>query len=250
MNLRIIPLEQHDAAMNMAIDEALLACIGKGDAPPTLRFYTWHPPAISLGYFQSLTEEVDLEACKKENIDMVRRVTGGGAVFHDQELTYSIILPQQVLQKDILPSYALLCGALVKTFQEKKLDAQFVPINDIIVNNKKISGNAQTRRNGCILQHGTILLDVDIDKMFSLLKVPDEKMKGKLIQHIKERVTSMQQQLQRKVQPEELIPSLCKHFSDALHIPFQEGTYSEEEWNRALFLKKTKYLNNTWNAMR
>lgn len=248
MILRVLKLQAYPAAMNMAIDEALIESIGKGESPPTLRCYTWKPSAVSIGYFQSLQEEVDLQACKQKNVEIVRRITGGGAVFHDQELTYSIILPDSLVPKDVLASYQFLCQALVNTFQKLGLHAQFVPINDILITNQKISGNAQTRRNNCVLQHGTILLDIDVDTMFSLLKVPDEKMKGKIISHIKERVTSIHNQLKRRINSEEIVSILINEFANLLNLSFQEGVLTDKELKRAEELKRIKYLNNDWTG--
>ena len=114
-------------------------------------------------------------------MDYVRRITGGGAVFHDNELTYSIVIPESHPQipKNIIDSYKRICGAIMKGLDKLGIDSKYFPINDILTNNKKISGNAQTRKSKTVLQHGTILMDVDVEKMFSLLKVPDEKIKDK-----------------------------------------------------------------------
>ncbi|MBS3176579.1 lipoate--protein ligase family protein [Candidatus Woesearchaeota archaeon] len=252
MNIRCISLQQHNAAMNMALDEALTESIGSGVAPATLRFYTWSPPAISIGYFQSLTEEVDSEECKKNKIDLVRRMTGGGAVFHDKEITYSFIVKENnpLIHKDLLKSYQHICGAIVYGLSQFGLGAEFAPINDILVGGKKISGNAQTRKNKCILQHGTLLLDVDVDNMFSLLKVPNEKLKGKLIAEVKERVTSMRHCLGRLVTPEEMQQALLKGFQKTFPVPFFDGTISPSELQKALMLKTTKYLNRQWLELR
>src|SRR5208283_2072423 len=163
-------------------------------APPTIRFYGWDPTAISIGYFQCLGKEVDLKNCAEFGIDIVRRRTGGGAVYHDGEITYSVIAKESVFSKDILESYRQICGCIIDSLALIGIKSEFKPINDIIVNGKKISGNAQTRRNGVLLQHGTILYSVDLDRMFSALKVSDEKIRDKLIQNARERVTSISQQ--------------------------------------------------------
>src|SRR3989344_7958179 len=175
MKWRIIPLSTQDAFLNMAIDEALCESVANGKASPTIRFYRWKPSAVSIGYFQSLRQEVDTERCKSAGIDVVRRRTGGGAVYHDEEITYSIIAPEHLLPKGITESYHVICGWVIKGLENIGLVGEFKPINDIIVNGKKISGNAQTRRNGVVLQHGTILHGLDVEKMFSLLKVGQEK---------------------------------------------------------------------------
>ena len=101
---RLLQTGFNTAYSNMAIDRAILVANSNRHVPPTVRFYGWIPPAISLGYFQSVTEEIDVDACKKHGVDYVRRITGGGAVFHDKELTYSIVIPEAhpAIPKNIL----------------------------------------------------------------------------------------------------------------------------------------------------
>ncbi|HYY40099.1 MAG TPA: lipoate--protein ligase family protein, partial [Nitrososphaera sp.] len=167
--IRVLETGYKPAALNMAIDEALIENI---DEAPVLRIYGWRPAAISIGYFQSIKEEVDLEKCRQLGVDVVRRLTGGGAVLHEFEVTYSFITKQY--PHSIMESYRWICDAIVISINRLGFNASFVPLNDIVVDGKKISGNAQTRRKGVLLQHGTLLLGVDVDKMFSVLKVPSE----------------------------------------------------------------------------
>ena len=110
--MRLIDTGYKDAYTNMAIDEAIMTLVSKAKVPATLRFFAWKPAAISIGYFQSLDKEVDLEKCKELGVDYVRRITGGGAVFHDAEITYSFHIPEKDVPKDIMQSYDLICGAL------------------------------------------------------------------------------------------------------------------------------------------
>lgn len=235
------------AAENMAIDEALMESC-RAESIPILRFYSWRPAAVSIGYFQGLEEEVDTHACRKKGVDIVRRITGGGAVFHHKEITYSIILPENRVPQNILESYAVLCGALVDCFKKLGLDARFVPINDIIVAGKKISGNAQTRRGGVLLQHGTILQDVDVDQMFELLKVPQEKMKGKIISEIKQRVTSLRH---LGIYDEgKLIDLLKEGFEHAVQIPFEKSELSAQETEKAKELMISKFSSDHWISLR
>jgi lipoate---protein ligase len=246
---RFIPFSENSAARNMAIDEAILQChkqVGK----PTVRFYGWNPPAVSIGYFQGIEQEIDLNACKKYGIDVVRRLTGAGAVFHDKELTYSFVGPQNLVPLNILESYKKICGALINGFSKLGISSEFVPINDIISNGKKISGNAQTRREEGVLQHGTVLMEVDVDKMFSLLLVPDEKLKGKMIQQVKERVTSIELQLQKKVSVEEVSDALKKGFEERFSVKLVEGKLTETELELANKLEKEKFTNREWNYKR
>ena len=238
--------------MNMAIDEAVLKNVSEGLSLPTLRIYAWNPPAVSVGYFQSMEEEVNTEECKKNGFDVVRRVTGGGAVFHDKELTYSIIIREDagLLSENILESYNQICKGIILGLDKVGIKAEFKPINDIIASGKKISGNAQTRRNHCVLQHGTLLLDVDVEKMFSLLKVPDEKIRDKLIATVKERVTSVNHILEKEVSFIEMSSHIINGFREALNLELVPAELSINELNNAKKLAKLKYSSEQWNLKR
>ncbi|MHA2021808.1 MAG: lipoate--protein ligase family protein, partial [Candidatus Thorarchaeota archaeon] len=214
--IRFLDLETNNAHTNMAIDESIMLAVKDGLVPPTLRLYRWNPSAVSIGTFQGMTEEVDLDFCRSREIDYIRRITGGGAVYHDYEgeITYSIILPRghKLAPDDILDSYRVLCGGVVKGLEHLGIEAEFKPINDVIAGGKKVSGNAQTRRHSCVLQHGTTLLDLDVETMFSVLKVPQEKISDKMITDVKERVTSIRDLLDREVKFDELREALAVGF--------------------------------------
>ena len=169
--IRVLETGCNPGAWNMALDETLLTNLVDHDNP-ILRLYGWQPPCVSIGYFQSMEEEVDALICSKMGVDAVRRITGGGAVLHEFELTYTFITKNY--PANILESYQLICEPVVLCLDRLGYSAKYVPLNDIVVDNKKVSGNAQTRKNNMLLQHGTILLDVDVEKMFSMLKVPSE----------------------------------------------------------------------------
>lgn len=247
MKWRVIPYAENDAYLNMAIDEAVTESVGNGELP-TIRFYGWKPSAVSIGYFQSLEKEVDLDKCASLGIDFIRRRTGGGAVYHDNygEITYSVIGKKELFPKDIIESYKIICGWICDSLSLINITSEFKPINDIISNGKKISGNAQTRRNGVLLQHGTLLYDVDVDKMFSLLKVPDEKIKDKLIATVKERVTSVKQQT--SATRDEAYKALLDGFTKGKE--FETGSLTEDELNRAKQLVEERYKTKEWNYMR
>ncbi len=251
MDFRFIKDGFHDAFTNMAIDEAIMKnCTKLGK--PTIRFYGWKPSAISIGYFQSLEEEVDLRKCNELGIDFVRRITGGGAVFHDCELTYSFVCSEDsnIVPKNILESYQKICNGLISGFKELELDAKFVPLNDIVVNGKKISGNAQTRREKIVLQHGTILLKVDVEKMFSLLKVPDEKIRDKLITDVKQRVTSVENEFGKELSFEDCATAMKLGFQKAFNANLVKGELSQEELKLAEQIKKEQFSKKEWNFKR
>ncbi len=244
---RILPLRIDDAFMSMAIDEALLKLNSEGRSPNTLRFWRWSPSAVSLGCFQSVEREVNLGVAKEYGVDVVRRITGGGAVFHDQdgELTYSVVCGQDDLPLDIIESYKLICGGLVHGFQKLGLQAEFRPVNDVQVGGKKISGSAQTRRWGSVLQHGTVLISPDIHKMFELLKVSHEKISDKFITSVFERVTTVERELGRKPSFEEIREAMIAGFEESLSVKLVKGKLTEEELKLAEELRP-KYASEKW----
>src|SRR5437899_5274681 len=145
--IRLLKTGHDDAYRNMALDEVLMKSISKSTTDsPTLRFYGWEPPAVSIGYFQSMDHEVNVENCKKTGVDVVRRMTGGGAVLHDSELTYSFITRKY--PQNILESYKMICDPIIICLVDLGFNkVRFAPLNDVIVEGKKVSGNAQTRKD-------------------------------------------------------------------------------------------------------
>lgn len=237
----------------MALDEILVERIKNGDSDPSLRFYGWKPAAVSIGYFQAIESEVDCAKCEELGIDTVRRQTGGGAVFHDQEITYSIHIPLSldIVPQNILESYMKVSEGIINGLAEIGLKAEFVPLNDIIVDGQKISGNAQTRKQGILIQHGTIIKSVDVDKMFDVLKVPDEKMKGKLISDVKQRVTSVDLHSNSELSFQDVVDALILGFKQAFpQIEFYEDSLSDEEIAEAEKLAAEKYETKAWKYQR
>jgi lipoate-protein ligase A len=246
---RLIDMRIEDAPTQMSIDEAIALARPKGETPNTVRLYRWNPSAVSVGYFQSVEKEVNLEACEEKGVDVIRRITGGGAVYHDYngEITYSLVAPENDprIPRDILASYELICGAIVRGLKELGVDCEFKPVNDIVAGDKKISGNAQTRRHGVVLQHGTVLVDSDLRTMFQVLRVSDAKISDKLIQAVEERVTNVRRYLGREVPFEEARDALVKGFEETFDVVLEPGelTEREEELVRELH---GKYSSREW----
>jgi lipoate-protein ligase A len=236
-----------DASMSMAIDEALLKLNSEGKSLNTVRFWRWLPSTVSIGCFQSAGLEVDLDAARRHGVDLVRRITGGGAVFHDHggELTYSVVCRQECMPDDIIESYELICGGLIGGFRRLGLQAEFKAINDVQVGGKKISGSAQTRRWGSVLQHGTVLVDPDVRLMFELLKVSPEKISDKFISSVYERVTTVALELGRKPRFDEVRVAMRDGFADALGVKLVKGELTQEELKLAGMLKP-KYASEEW----
>ncbi len=245
---RVIPLEEHSGFLNMALDDAAGEALARGEVSPTIRFYTWQPSTVSIGYFQSMKEEVNLDACRELGVSYLRRRTGGGAVYHDSqgEITYSVIAPQQLFPRDILKSYEVICTGVVKALELLGIEAEFKPVNDILVEGRKISGSAQTRRNRVLIQHGTVLYDLDVEKMFRVLRVGKEKISDKDIKKVEERVTCIKRHTQ--VSREELYQALVAGFTLDKNYEIGEWTHIEKE--RASELARTRYQNKEWNHQR
>jgi lipoate---protein ligase len=248
MQWRIIGLETHDACTNMGIDESIMDAVRDKKANPTIRFYRWNPSAVSIGRFQSMEKEVNVQRCKELGIDCVRRITGGGAVFHDfnGEITYSVIAPLRLFPQGIRESYRFVCGWVISGLKEIGLDASFEPINDITLEGKKISGNAQTRKQGVLLQHGTVLYDLDLKTMFSALNVSAAKISDKMIKSAEDRVTSVREHSNIPING--LYDALLKGF--AKDKDFEFGKLSDEESRRAEELARTTYHTKEWNFSR
>lgn len=231
----------------MAIDEALLTLNAEGKSPNTVRFWRWQPSTVSLGCFQSLEREVDLGAAKRYGVDVIRRITGGGAVFHDHngELTYSVVCRQDDVPADIIESYKMICGGLVRGFERLELRAEFKPVNDVQVNGRKISGSAQTRRWGSVLQHGTILISPNIRQMFELLRVSPEKISDKFIATVYERVTTVEREIGRKPSFDEVRGVMSRGFATAFGVDLVDGEFTREELELAARLRP-KYASEEW----
>ena len=251
---RVLRTGYSSAAMNMAIDQAVMEARREGRVHNTLRVYQWEPSAVSIGYFQGIEEEVDLNACKKHGVDVVRRLTGAGAVFHDKkgEVTYSIIFGEGdvELPGPVKDSYPILCSGIVDGLERLGIEAGFRPINDIVVGEKKISGSAQTRRWGCILQHGTLLYDVDPRLMFTLLRVPNEKIRDKMIAAVEERVTSVRHETGGIVSIQEVEEALIEGFANVLDMDVSSEDLSPGEMERAEELARNVYASREWNFRR
>lgn len=239
--------EARAAAENMAVDEAIALGITAGTSPPTIRFYTWSPGAVTIGCFQCLHDEVDVNACTGACIDVVRRMTGGGAVYHDGrgEITYSVIAPVTLFPPDIRASYREICGWIVDGLARLGIRAEFRPINDVTVNGRKISGSAQTRRQGVLTQHGTVLYRLDRDTMFRVLRPSAKKLLGKPAASFQDSVTSSGEEGCGSIT--RLYNALLEGFTAGKD--WKPGLLSEAE-EREVSRLAEKYRSDEWNASR
>ncbi|TFG05313.1 MAG: lipoate--protein ligase family protein [Promethearchaeota archaeon] len=249
---RLIDLGIYNGYMNMAIDEAILEAKIQGKVPNTFRLYRWHPSCASIGRNQSMLHEVDIDACKKLEIDYVRRITGGGAVYHDQtgEITYSIIAGKEnFLPVDIDETFRILCKGIIVALGDFGLVAEHGVHHcpSIFIGGRKISGNAQTIKKGVVLQHGTILLQYNPELMYSVLRVKHAGDKPKVVKSVYQKVTTIQQEAKREYDLETVKNALIRGYEKALNTQFQLSELSDYEIELATQLRNDKYMTDDWN---
>lgn len=263
------------AAYNMALDEALLNWHSKGEIGPVLRFYEWEPATLSIGYFQQVERDIQIEQVKKEGLGFVRRQTGGRGVLHDDELTYSVIVSEKYpnMPETVTEAYRVISQGLLEGFRLLGFQAEFsIPQSEeeqaalkrpksgvcfdapswyeLVVEGKKIAGSAQTRQKGVILQHGAILRHLDIDRLISLFRFPSEEAKQQMYESLPQRAVAIDQLTERDIPIDELVRAFSKGFEKALHITLQPYTLTKEQEEEVHQLMEEKYANDAWNYLR
>jgi lipoate-protein ligase A len=256
---RLLKLSTADAYTNMAIDEAVMKARIENRIPNTLRLYQWSPSAVSIGRFQTLTDEIHEEACRKHGVPIVRRISGGGAVYHDHEgeLTYCIVAKLSDLgcaDLDLLSAYQKICSGLNEAIKILGAKAEYRPPDpkrcpNLTISGKKISGNAQTSKKGILLQHGTFLMDIDHTKMFTYLKVPWTKTLNDVLAVSKRKLTSARQELDSNFSTQEASHALVKGFQKALKVRFAAEELTDYEQNLAEKIKKERFVTEDWNFL-
>lgn len=269
MAWRLIVDGAADGFTNMAVDEAILEAYVAGEAPPTLRFYRWQPPCLSIGYFQRAGREVDAEACQRLGVDWVRRPTGGRAILHDREVTYSVVAGEEdpLVSGSIRESYRKISSALVAGLRRLGVPAEMAPAErrgpglgsaacfdapsdyEVTVDGRKVIGSAQVRRAGALLQHGAILLEVDVERQAEVLQPPPGMTKKQLAAFLRPRLISLREALGREVRPEALVEALCEGFREQWGVVLEVGELTP--WERArLPALRARYESAEWNLRR
>ena len=262
--LRFIDTGENNGPMNMAIDEALLTAEFKYGFPPAIRVYKFVPPTLSVGYFQSAKKEIDFDALKKMGFGFVRRPTGGRAVLHDKELTYSITIayPNRILEMNLLDSYHFLSSGIIKAIEYLGLKAYFsrnedknfstpscfsLPhFSDIVINDKKVVGSAQMRNKFGLLQHGSILYDVSIEDIFNCFRMDEEERKQS-IEEGYSKITSLSKELGKKVDFYIIKQALKVGFREVFNEEIIETQITPFELEIAYNLYENKYNSLEWN---
>lgn len=263
----LLDTDYNDAAINMAIDEALLIWNSEGKTRPVIRFYGWSKPSLSLGHFQCAEKTIDFSGVEKHRCDVVRRLTGGSAVLHDDEITYSITVPENhpKIPATVNEAYYVLSQGILKGYEYLGIEAQFaIPekelrkertavcfekpaIYEMIVDGKKISGNAQTRKNGVLLQHGSIPLRFNLDMLFDLFQFSTEERRIKQRNKFAEKAVSIYDVTKQEFTYEQLRDAFTEGFAQSLQIKLETLVLSDDDWKFIHELANSKYRTDEWN---
>ncbi len=235
-------------AMNLALDEVLTRRVGQGERPPLVRFWGWASPCVVLGRFQSVSNEIHLERANELGIQIVRRVSGGGAMLIEPEsaITYSAYLPPEMVADLSFPeSYAFLDSWIIAALRELGLDAWYEPLNDITSSGGKIGGAAQARRHGAVLHHTTMAYDMTEGLLTQVLRIGMEKIRDKGIRSAEARVGPLRQQTQ--MPRDEIIEHLYRSFVDLAGAT--PASLNSEETAEAEALVEEKFGNDDWTFL-
>ncbi|MEW6410155.1 MAG: biotin/lipoate A/B protein ligase family protein [Nitrospirota bacterium] len=251
---RFIDTGPLDAYMNMAIDEAIMKAVESGISPPTLRFYGWSSPSLSIGYFQKTEREINTDACLSLGIPVVRRPTGGKAVLHKIELTYSISskTDSPLFSKGLMETYRVISHGLLKGLRNLGIDAEISEKRiqrkrspacfsatapyEITVKGRKIIGSAQKRSNGVFLQQGSILIDLDL-ALYCLIFPAEEKPSRQM--------TAISIETAKDIKS--IRPSFIKGIEESFGIKLEHQNLTPYELECAEILVREKYSKDEWN---
>ncbi|WP_049385383.1 lipoate--protein ligase family protein [Staphylococcus epidermidis] len=255
---------------NMAMDEALLNFVSRGEIDPVIRFYTWNPATLSIGYFQRLQKEIDIDKVKEKGYGLVRRQTGGRGVLHDKELTYSVIVPESHpnMPSTVNEAYKIISQGLLEGFKNLGFETYFaIPRSkeerdklkqprssvcfdapswyELVVEGRKIAGSAQTRQKGVILQHGSILQDIDIDDLFDMFKFKNERLKAKMKENFVQKAVAINDISNQHITLNEMENAFEAGFKKGLNIDFKPLELTEKQLEEVQELED-KYRSEAW----
>ncbi len=248
----------------MAVDEAILESVGARMQPPTLRLYRWTPACLSLGYAQR-ADEVDRARLDSHGWHLVRRMTGGRAILHTDELTYSVTFPDShpLVAGTILDSYRRLSTALMAALHDLGIDVHAdkrseratalgpvcfeVPSDyEITANGKKLIGSAQVRRHAGALQHGSLPLVGDLGRICETLVFPDETARQTQRERVLVRAATVYDVSGLNIPWEQAALAVANAFAETFSITLEDGCLSEAEADRAAALRDTRYGDDSW----
>ncbi|CAM3971283.1 lipoate--protein ligase family protein [Staphylococcus schweitzeri] len=259
-----------DPYFNMAMDEALLNFVSRGEIDPVIRFYTWNPATLSIGYFQRLQKEIDIDKVKEKGFGLVRRQTGGRGVLHDKELTYSVIVPESHpnMPSTVTEAYRVISQGLLEGFKNLGFETYFaVPKTseerqklkqprssvcfdapswyELVVEGRKIAGSAQTRQKGVILQHGSILQDIDIDELFDMFIYKNDRLKAKMKEAFVEKAVAINDISDKYITINQMEEAFEEGFKKGLNIQLKPLELTESQLAEVNELTE-KYRSDEW----
>ncbi|MBN1564187.1 MAG: lipoate--protein ligase family protein [Anaerolineae bacterium] len=266
--MRLVITPATDGPMNMAIDQAIMEAVAQERVPRTLRFFAWEPACLSLGYMQPLSDS-DQDRLAARGWDIVRRMTGGRAILHVDELTYSVACKagDPLVAGSIVESYRRLSGALLHGLNILGADADAnkrakqsggtigpvcfeVPSRyEITFSGKKLIGSAQVRKMGAVLQHGTLPLTGDITRICDGLVFPDDQEREIARQRVASRATTLEEVLHRIISWEDAIQAMRRGFEETFDLTFEiADSLTPEELQRAEELRALRYAHDEWTG--
>jgi lipoyl(octanoyl) transferase len=270
MNWRLLWSGHADGATNMAVDEAIMWAAAEGLAPPTARLYGWSPPAVSLGYFQPVEGHVDTAELARRGWGLVRRPTGGRAILHDDEVTYSVVIAESALERgaSVMGSYRELSRGLELGLQQLGLQAALgetatdaahrqtakdLPTvcfaqasrGDMVAAGRKVVGSAQVRRQGIILQHGSVPLRLHLADQIAVM--PGSRARVESQKHLGAAAQGIADLLGAPLTFEQVGRALAAGFEQAFGVRLEPGELSPAEQAQAETLRTEKYAAEAWN---
>ncbi len=260
---------QYEAAFNMAVDEAIVTTYRQAKTTPTLRLYTWHRPSLTIGYFQSIQKEMDWSACQRDQVPVVRRITGGRAVLHGQDLTYSVVagpssavFPTKTTQDAFftisrafirsLTSLGLRVETAVSSPKHVKTPLCFASPSryEITCEGRKVIGSAQRQWHDAFLQQGSVLIEFEPSDFYRFFKFPTDAQRTDMIRMAGVQAAGLSECARRTVSFKEVEGSLISGFEQALGVVLKPGTLTAQEIEIAHHLTLNKYSQDDWNLRR
>lgn len=237
---RLLEFSAADAALNLAIDEALIRARAAGESPSTLRLWR-NPPCVVIGVAQNPFEEIDLVACEALGVPVIRRQSGGGAVYHDDgNLNYSLVIEPSALgaHGGTSASYTFLLQGVVTALARFNVTASLRHTSDVYVGERKIAGCAQYRTAGAVLHHGCLLVSADLATLERTLRVPAAWYRE---------VVNLIEIANPSPDWSGLVVALSHAYGELFGVVFEKGDLSDVEWQRAKRLYEEKYRDRAWN---
>ncbi|MBP2079303.1 lipoate--protein ligase family protein [Oceanobacillus polygoni] len=256
-----------DAAWNMAFDECLINWHHEGKIPPTLRFYGWKEPSLSVGYFQKVNKKINFDAIERHGCQFVRRLTGGSAVLHDDELTYSLVISENDpdIPISVQEAYHVLSKGVFEGYRNLGIPAEYAildrerargrtaicfekpAIYEMVVDGKKLSGNAQTRQKGVLMQHGSIPMSMNTVMLFDLFLFSSERLRERSRDAFHKKAVTINQLTNRVYQYDMLTDAFKEGFKKGLDLELHPLQLTETQWEEVQQLAQSKYETKAWN---